>query len=60
MNRQQTWSIFRTIMESHTIVRAISESKNSHFQNEANCKMSENEFYLRENKKSFSYRWFRT
>ena len=47
-------------MESHTIVRAISESENSHFQNEANCKMSENEFYLHENKKSFSYRWFRT
>ena len=47
-------------MESHTYVRAISECKNSHFQNEANCKMSENEFYLREDKKSFSYQWFRT
>ena len=47
-------------MESHTNVRAISESKNSHFQNEANCKMSENEFYFRENTKSFSYQWLHT
>lgn len=37
--------------------RPFPGSKNSHLQNEAKCK---NEFYLLENKKSFSYQWLHT
>ena len=49
------------MVDGKVVTRPLPSSKNPHFQNEANCikqvhKLScENEFYLHENEKSFSY-----
>ena len=55
----KVWSVFTHVTCSHAN-RPFPSSKNPLFQNEVNCKMSGNEFYLHENIKSFSYQWLFT
>ena len=56
---RKVWSVFTHVTCSHAN-RPFPSSKNPLFQNEVNCKMSGNEFYLHENIKSFSYQWLCT
>ena len=50
-----------TVQKMQTLLQVLPlpSSKDSYLQNEAECKTCENEFYLQENKKSFSCYWLR-